>query len=222
MIFMGSPIAWAAPQISKLLKPEVYQRVLENREILTHASLDELPVEKPKKGQNLPQKKDPLKKYEFYATMLVRTHSRRAREVLTDYPIYPKMIPYVETADYDPKLKRLKLKGGVLGFGLQSTLQFEEKEPGWISFKIIEGHFKGMDGQVLFEERGEAGTLVYLAGEAIGSQWPPAWIVERGAEIVFGFTGQRMRSYLESPEKKGEPPNDPKFPQPRSRIPKGQ
>ncbi len=182
---------------------------MKNREIMAHGKLETI--------------RDELKHYRFYASMLVRSTHRRAREILTDYELYAKMIPYVQSAELDKKTNTLKLVGGIWKFVLQSTVVFEERSDNWIFFRIVDGHFKGMTGHVLFEPKGDQGTLVYLGGDVKGTAWPPAFVIERGAEIVFGVTGRRMRSYIESNQEpkareQGESSNDPEVPQPRSRL----
>ncbi len=178
------------------------------------------------------------KHYGFYGAMLVRESLRRTREVLTDYPLLAKMIPYIDRSDYDAKVKRLTIEGGIWKFRLRSIVQFEEMTSGWIRYRVVGGHFQGMTGNILFEnaqsqgaERGGSsreGTLVFFDGGidgGPGSSWPPRLIIERGAEIVFGFTGKRMRSYIESKEhekgardraRPGEAHG--KIPHPRSRL----
>jgi hypothetical protein len=127
----------------------------------------------------------------------------------------------------------LELKGGIWKWKLSSILRFEEKGDRWIHFQIVGGHFTGMTGDIFFEpQTGTPDTLVYMRGNQFGSHWPPAFILEQGAQIVFEFTAKRMRSYLESvPEnstadtqentqsslRSGRSNND-QIPQPRSHL----
>ena len=170
-----------APQIQSLLKPEVFQRVVQAHEIMDHASLE---------GQ----------KYTYYAAMVVRASVKQTRAVLTDYALYSKMISYIDKAQYDPATHILELSGGIFGWKLRSWVHFEEVSDHWIRYKIIRGNFSGMGGDILFERQGQPGrpdeTLVYLGGGLTAPNWPPKLIIERGAEIVFGFTAKRMRSYI--------------------------
>jgi ribosome-associated toxin RatA of RatAB toxin-antitoxin module len=166
------------PRIEALLKPAVYRKVEREREVAVHADLE---------GE----------RYEIYAAMLVRASPRRTREILTDYRVYARLIPYVDEARFDEKTRRLELRGGIWKYRLSSTLQFTEHSDRWIAFEVVEGHFRGMRGAFHFEPRDERGTLVYMRGDHRQAQWPPAMIVEQGAEIVFGFTAKRMRSYIE-------------------------
>jgi hypothetical protein len=196
-------LPWAPPRIETLLKPSVYDRTLKDREVMTHASLD---------GNH----------YTYYATMLVRASASQTRSVLTNYALYSKMISYIDEAKYDLDHQILEISGGIWKFKLRSWLKFEERGPGWIHFTIIRGHFTGMTGEVLFESQGEKGTLVYLGGAQTQAEWPPKLIIEQGAQIVFGFTASRMRSYIESQK---EPPKESQtkesndqVPQPRSRL----
>ena len=94
----------------------------------------------------------------------------------------------------------LDIEGGVWKFRLRSWVRFEERADRWIHYLIVGGHFTGLEGDIYFESAGEKGTLVYFHGDQQGKHWPPKLVIERGAEIVFGFTAGRMRKYLESNE----------------------
>lgn len=202
----------SAPAIQSLLKPEIYNRVIKDRSIQTSASLRDAPP--PFKSST----KSPIKDYSFYAVMLTRTGLTRTRQVLTDYQLYSKLIPYVDETKYNPSTHLLELKGGIWKWRLSSTLKFEERGDRWIHFQIVGGHFTGMTGDIFFEPQSSTqDTLVYMRGNQQGTHWPPAFILEQGAQIVFEFTAKRMRSYLESQPESGRSNND-KIPQPRSHL----
>jgi hypothetical protein len=180
------------PKIQTLLKPQVYKRVLD-REVMTHASLDAVPDQ------------EGMKKYSYYAAMLVRAGFDFTRRIMTDYQLYSKMIPYVDEATFDKRTRVLKLAGGIWNFKLLSWLRFEEVSPRWLKYEIIQGHFQGLKGDIFFETQGEKGTIIYLRGDLTGTRWPPTFVVERGAEIVFDFTGRKMKKYIEEVKTTGEP-----------------
>ncbi len=167
------------PVIQTLLKPAVYQEVLKERGVKAYASLD---------GN----------KYSFYASMLVHRSLKVTRAVLTNYKLYSEMVPYIDRTEYSEKTHVLEIQGGIWNFKLVSSVLFQEQGEKWIHFKIIKGHFLGLSGNLYFENLGEKGTLVYMDGFILGEKWPPRFIMERGAEIVFQFTGTKMRSYIES------------------------
>lgn len=209
----------AAPAIQSLLKPEIYQRIVKNREITTYANL---------KSVQTPTPTQELKEYSFYAAMQTRAGMTKTRQVLTDYQLYSKLIPYVDEANYQPSTHLLTLKGGIWKWKLHSILRFEEKSDRWIHYQIVGGHFTGMTGDIFFEpvpsSQSDTGTIVYMRGSQQGSQWPPAFILEQGAQIVFEFTAKRMRSYLESvqanpqdTQRSGRSQND-EIPKPRSHL----
>lgn len=194
----------ASGRIQALLKSSVYDRVVSDREVMTHARLDE-------------------KHYSFYASMLVRTGLLQTKAILTNYELYAKMIPYVDRAIFSKEKSVLEISGGIWKWMLHSWIHFEARDEGKIHFQIIAGHFTGMSGDILFESLGEKGTLVYMGGTQTQSDWPPRLIIERGAEVVFGFTGSRMRSYIESTKQSPSSDlrnlkNDQEIPQPRSRL----
>jgi hypothetical protein len=200
------------PAIQSLLKPEIFQRVLKDREITAYANLKSIPDSQ-------------SKEYSFYAVMQTRAGMARTRQVLTDYQLYSKLIPYVDEATYQPSSHLLTLQGGIWKWKLHSILRFEEKSDRWIHYQIVGGHFTGMTGDIFFEpdagtSSGSAGgTLVYMRGSQQGSHWPPTFILEQGAKIVFEFTAKRMRSYLESNpiNGSGRSQND-EIPKPRSHL----
>ena len=110
------------------------------------------------------------------------------------------MVPYIDKSNYNPQTRNLDLEGGIFHFRLASQLHFEERSDRWIHYTVVAGHFRGLSGDLFFEPLEIAtgsGTLVYMRGEQTGKSFPPAFVVERGAEIVFGFTAKRMRSYIE-------------------------
>jgi hypothetical protein len=186
------------PLISSMLKPQLLKRVLEEKEIAVHASLDTLDT-----LDTLPNNlgDSHKKKYSFYAAMLVSSSVKEAFVALTDYKLYAKLVPFIESAIFSPITHTLLLEGGLWNFRLSSKIRFTEQLDRWIHFDIIGGHFTGLSGNIYFESQGEKGTLVYLSGEQVGTNWPPTFVIERGAEIVFRFTAQRMRSYIESVKK---------------------
>lgn len=198
------------PAICSLLKPDVCRKVKEDRDIVAHARLEDR------------KKQDPH--YSFYTVMLTRASLAQTRRALTDYRLYAKMISYVERSDFDEKSKILTLEGGIWKFRMKSLVRFDDRGDRWVHFRIVAGHFRGLEGDFYFESLGEKGTLVYLKGEQNGTQWPPRLIVERGAEIVFSYTAKRMRSYIESLKdvpvgiKEEGDPHEQLVPQPRRHL----
>jgi len=213
-----------APSIQSLLKPKVYDRVLKDRDVMTHASLDDVPgpFGSPlnSAGKSPAKNAAPPREYSFYAAMLVHASFQQTRDVLTNYELYSKLIPYVSETKYNEKTHILEIQGGILGWVLHSWVRFDERSPSpnysVIHFQMVAGHFIGMAGDIIFESRGEQGTLVYMDGHQIQENWPPQFVMERGAEIVFGFTANRMRSYIESKPAEGQ--NHGGFPQPRRHL----
>jgi len=212
----------APPSVEVRLKPREFKALVEDKEVVVHAKLEDQAKLQDQAGKD-------HKKYSFSAAMLVGASTAQTRKILTDYRLYSKMIPYVEKAELNPLTQVLQLEGGIWRFKLQSWLKFDERSERWIQFRIIGGHFQGLSGDILFDSLGERGTVVQLSGMQEGKRWPPKFVIERGAEIVFGFTAKRMRSYIESQKKadtrssdssssKGEATHDPQLPQPRSRL----
>jgi hypothetical protein len=203
----ATPSPFAPPKISDLLKASVYERVLKNREIMTHATLDDAQ----------PPHAAGMKEYHLYSAMLVHASLTKSHRILVDYSLYSQLIPYVSISKFDAKTQRLEIQGGIFGWVLHSWIHFEDRSPRWIHFEIVAGHFQGMTGDIYFEPEGENGTLIYLGSSQTLSHWPPKFILEAGAEIVFGFTANRMRSYIESPTQ-SEGQENGGIPQPRSHL----
>jgi hypothetical protein len=196
------------PALSALLGPVKYQKLLEDRDVLTHASVDD-------QGGG-------LSKYSFYGAMQVRNSLVQTRQIMTDYPVYARMVPYVDKVEYQPASRTWNLQGGIFHWKLNSNVFFEERGPAWVHYRIVGGHFTGLQGDLIFESLGEKGTTVYFDGNLLGTKWPPRFIIERGAEIVMSFTGKKMRDFIESqkrlePAGKGEPKNE-EIPRPRSHL----
>jgi len=204
------------PKIKTLLKGDVISRILKSRDVMSYSQLEDLSQERVFKG-----KKYPLKKFSFYASMLVHSQLKKTRKILTNFQLYEQMIPFVSEADYEEKTKTLHVKGGIWKFKLNSVVKFKEKSDRWVRFKIIKGHFKGLIGDLYFENYKEGQTWVYMSGQVNGFKWPPSFVMEKGSEIAFGFTGKKMRSYIEEQKKviKGKEENyDPAFPKPQGHL----
>jgi hypothetical protein len=191
---LPSPSPHPPPSIQSLLKPEIFRRLIGDRELVTHAKLEDLPP--PQIG----------KRYSFYAAMQVKGGLHRVRAILTNYSLYAELIKfYVDHTVYSPVTRVLDVQGGLWNWKLRSFVRFDERSDRWIHYEIVGGHFKGLEGDMFFEDAKEKGTLVYFRGEQRANHWPPQFVIERGAEIVFGFTASRMRKYVESREdEKGE------------------
>jgi len=195
--------------IAPFLLPGMYSRVLGDREIDVHAKLSE------------PQPGDSLRVYSFYAAMVVGASQKTTRRILTDYPLYSQMIPYVDRTDFHPDSHILEVEGGIWKFKMKSSIFLQEKSERWLLFRVVGGHFKGLEGNVFFLPEGIGKTAVYFAGSQTHQTFPPRFVIERGAEIVFGFTAKRMRSYIESKKNapdQGVDQNGTEIPQPRSHL----
>ena len=211
-----TPKETSPPQIKLLLKPESYNRIVENREVMTSASLD---TDEAEPG------KTPLKRYQFYSSMLVRADMTYVRKILLDPESYRHMIPFLDHLTFDPKTNILEMKGGIWRFKLHSFVRIEDRGLKWIHYQIIRGHFTGLVGDAYMEDLGVRGTLVYLQGQirSDGKKWPPPFVMQRGAEIVFSFTGKKIRSHIESQKRMSsdvnrKDSNDDTIPQPRSHL----
>lgn len=211
----------APPPIVSRVKAEVYRRATVEREIMVHADLADSEEGEPRGSREREGGRDPARSYSFYALMRVNAAPGLTRSTLTNYRLYAEMVPYVDHVELDEGRRVLLLEGGIWKFRLKSRIRFDEQGDRWIHYRVVGGHFTGLEGDIFFEPFGEGGTLVYFTGGMVGRRWPPTFVVERGAEIVFGFTGKRMRSFIES--RKAEPKEqgaaqDAEIPKPRSHL----
>ena len=185
-------------------------KALNSREVMTHAKID---------GE----------RYSFYAAMLVHSNVNDTRAVLTNYALYSKLISYVKKAEYNPANHILKIsEASWVG---PCTRGFVRRARGSVdSLHLRCGAFHRNERRHVFRtrdgEKRRQSSLVYMGGALSQTKWPPIpkLILEWGAEIVFGFTGHHMRSYIESPDSKNpsnspSKPNDQQnLPQPRSHL----
>jgi len=186
------------PEIGSLLKPEVLRRLLEKREVMTFADLSDGPIpEVPPRKKSL----RPLREYRYYTGVLVKAPLQVTRSVIRDYQIYTQLVPYIDRAELLSDSGELALEGGIWRYRIRSRIRFEEIGERWIRFQITQGHFLGMRGEFILEPRidrdGAASTLVLVRGNSQGRVFPPDWVVEQGAQVVFSLTGNKIRSYIE-------------------------
>ena len=233
VVVAGVLTVWGAPHADTVLAPDIrgrlrratLERVLNDKEVSTSAKLEsEGPEAFPpgtRSSSPFTSQMPPLQRYEFHTVMRVGAPLQRVREVVMDPRVYVKIVPYVTRAEFDAARGELHVVGGIWRYQLQSTVRFQQRSPRWIHYRIVEGHFEGLEGDFTFEPLGEKGTLVAFRGGVRGQKFPPRFVAEEGAQIVFAYTARRMRTYIESqegiaPGRSGDEKS--KFPEPRRRI----
>ena len=87
------------------------------------------------------------------------------RNILTNYQLYQQLIPFVSETAFNEKTQTLHVQGGIWKFKLNSFVRFKQKSEHWIRFKIIKGHFRGLVGDLYFEDYKEDQTWVYISGK---------------------------------------------------------
>jgi hypothetical protein len=155
----------------------------------------------------------PQKRYRFVALMPVAPSVSQTELKVREVSKFVGSLPYVERAKYDEAKRTLDIRGGIFSYVLESVLQFEAFRPQEIKFHVIQGHLSGLRGQVRFHSLKERGTLVALQGEILGGEYPPAWIMEKGAEIALTVAGKKLRNMIES-----ETPLSSDLPTPKKRF----
>jgi hypothetical protein len=192
-------------EIASVLKPEVLARILQRREVMTYADLadpkPELDSRPDGPSQERRKKIKPLREYKYYAGVEVRAPLEVTRSVIRNYSVYTQLVPYIDKAELNPLTQELQLEGGIWRYRIKSKIRFEEIGARWIRFQITQGHFLGMRGEFILEPRKDAqgidSTLVLVRGLSEGRVFPPDWVVEQGAQVVFSLTGKKIRAYIE-------------------------
>ncbi len=196
------------PRLQGRLKEKVFEGLLKERALYSKAALSET---------SIPQEK----RYQFEAAMVVHAPWQKVQAALTNYALYPKLISYIESADFSERTQLLRIQGGIWNFVLISWVSFRKKHPQWIELEVVSGHFQGLRGSMSFEALENGRTGVFFEGSQVGRKWPPKFIIERGAEVVFEFTARKMRSYIEAMKDKdseaGAAGGGSELPQPRKR-----
>lgn len=175
-------VFWATPiGAADITNFRVMTSVTQDREVYAKAKLDG-------------------KKYDFHTAMQVSASLERTKKILTDYPLYKKLVPLVDRSDYSPATKLLWLEGGVLGYLLSSKILMTDLRLEAMRFEIKEGHFQGLKGEIHLEKLKDRGTLVFMTGWIEGGEFPPKYVIEHGAAFALTYAGRKMRAYIESPE----------------------
>lgn len=164
------------------------------------------------------------RRYSVLNAMVVHAGLARTKAVVTQFDRFAGNIPYIEKSEWNASRRQLLIAGGIWKYQLQATLQFEEKSASRWEFRVIQGHFLGMRGALDFESAGPGRTLVVFSGALEADRFPPRWVIERGAEIVFAVTGRRVRNWIEDPDYGRQQTQDPvgsggvPVPSPRKRL----
>ena len=204
--FLFDSLAYAGP--SALVTPAILKSVKDEREIYTSAKLTD------EKSDDKNQKLK-LQHYRLVTVMQASASVDQVKRVLEDYAQYEKLIPYVSKSEFNAKEHTLKIEGGIWGFRMSSVLKFDPPEDLRQKFVVIAGHFQGMVGTLSYESAAERGSLVSLEEDSVGTHFPPRFIIEEGAKIIFSFAGKKMRARIEEQSKNaGAKPNDPEVPEP--------
>ncbi|MEN9724263.1 MAG: hypothetical protein RJB38_2249 [Pseudomonadota bacterium] len=137
--------------------------------------------------------------YELQNAMVVHASVERTRRILTHFEIFAGMVPYIDRSVYDSSSGLLELAGGIWKYRLESRLRWRRENPDRWSFQVIGGHFLGLSGVMEFQPAGAGKTLVTFEGrlDDPSVKFPPRFIVEQGAQIIFAVTGRRVRSLVE-------------------------
>lgn len=148
--------------------------------------------------RDVPESPD-LEIYRAGAAISVDAPVSVTRDILTQYEIYQELIPFIDHVEVLEDPSQVTLEGGIFGWKMISLIQFDDKEPGWVHFTITQGSYKGMQGDFYFEERpGQPSkSLVYFGVNHSAEHFPPRFIMEFGAGIIFWFTANRMQAYIE-------------------------
>jgi len=204
-------------EIQGKVKKEVFEKADSSREIFSYAHVEKTTVKK------MPA---PKIDYSFYVLAKIGQSIPFTQKVLTQYHLYSELVPFVDKTEFDPKTKTMKVEGGIWKYRLKSLIKVHEITVNKIEFKVIQGHLTGLICHLILEPSLDGrSTRVYFGGElhTFSKNSPPSWVLEKGAEIVLGFTAKKMRSKVESEArsviiKKKENSEGAEIPKPRRSI----
>lgn len=199
-VFASNP----TESISAEIHPKVLQKALSEREVFSFARIEKNDTQ-----------------HRFYAVMRIRATQKQIFRFLTQYSNYEKFTPFMDRSEYFPEKKEMIIEGGIFGYKLRSTVKFLHESEEKIQFEIIRGHFKGLQGKILVEKiPGSDDSLLFFGGVSFGKKWPPALIMEQGAEMALSVSGRKIRSLVESGDqiKVDHDKEQRQFPQPRSHL----
>lgn len=132
---------------------------------------------------------------------------RRLVEVSRDFKNYPQISNHVLKTDFDESQKSLTLITQALGYRayLKVNLTFVEMDSGSeIKFLVVEGPFRGMNGQLRLTAQSEYQSLIHLSALMPYSKLPmPRFFLEFGLEVVLKLAAEQFRSYAEKKERGG-------------------
>ena len=112
---------------------------------------------------------------------------------------------------FEPKTNRVFVICEALGYQARMLVQVDpSKEPiREIRFKVIEGHFEGLEGLMTFKELAKMETEVSFRARLEAREIPiPRVLVGFALEVLVQKVAIKMRSHFEdaAPEKKSHPP----------------
>ena len=181
-------------------KEKVYQRIVEQREIIVSVKVNKLAgTSKELVMQGAGQSSTPL---DF------------TYQEATKFDNFPKISSYIREIKYTPEKKQLFMHSEAYGYHARMLLQLDYKTAGAkkvIAYKIISGVFTGMSGELGFEDVGRRKTEISMTGLYPFEKLPvPAFFAEFGLEVILQKMAARMRAYVEEQYSRGPTQKDDK------------
>ncbi len=148
--------------------------------------------------------------YRFFNALRTDVGGSKAVPILLTPEIYQRSIPFVELAQWLGPARAsgerlMDVAGGIFGFHLRSQVEIQKVNEDQVRFKVVGGHFQGLAGSMEIQNLDHVSRwkkIMTLEGELSEPvsgplHSTPKFILERGAEAVFSFTGKRMRTHFE-------------------------
>ena len=168
-------------------KEKVYQRIVEQREIIVSVKVNKLT------GKS--------KELVMQGAGQAATPIDFTYQEATKFENFPKISSYIREIKYTPEKKQLFMHSEAYGYHARMTLQLDYKTSDSkkiITYKIISGVFTGMSGELAFEDVGRRKTEISMTGHYPFEKLPvPAFFAEFGLEVILQKMATRMRAYVE-------------------------
>lgn len=192
VIFSQGSFAEEAPTLFWKKKPELMRQMKEERRILVSARDHVTEAEGTKSRQE---------HLTVVAGGVVRRPRAEASQIIRDYGSLKQVDDRFLESVYDAKADQLFLHMAALGYHARMRLQLTtvlENGCDTLKWKVIDGSFLGMAGQVRVEDIGRQETEISMTAQYESAKLPlPSVLMGIGLEMVAQSVAAKLRSHIE-------------------------
>ena len=156
--------------------------------------------------------KKKLKKLSMQGIGIVNLSSTRSFESLKDINRLKNISDYIKNLQFNPKTMKAYMMSEAFDYRADMWLQIGYHETDLykeIRFKVVQGAFKGLLGNISFKPYKTSKSQIMLRAEYEYSKLPfPQFFVEFGLEVVLQKIAAKVRTFLESQKKKKKVANN--------------